>query len=323
MSAFSQEITMQYYFAPLEGLTDSIYRKLHHTYFPGIDRYYTPFLSPTVHRALTAREARELPIASDRGFTEIPQLLTKNPEDFTWMAMQCRDRGYTEVNLNLGCPSGTVTAKKKGSGMLEDLDALDAFLDSVFRLSPIPISIKTRLGLHSTDEFPGILDVFNRYPICELTIHPRLRDGFYTTPIDMTAFSYAVENSKNPVCFNGNLCSKAKIEALQKTFPGVTSVMLGRGLIGNPGMLSDCKTSRENLKNFHDSLLETYLSEFGDARNAMFRLKEHWRYWFCLFEDAEKLQKRIRKTTDIQEYRQITAQIFETLPICNDLNPNW
>lgn len=323
MSAFSQENIMQYYFAPLEGLTDSIYRKLHHTYYPGIHRYYTPFLSPTVHRALTAREARELPFTADRNFTEIPQLLTKNAEDFIWMAMQCRDRGYTEVNLNLGCPSGAVTAKKKGAGMLEDMDALDAFLDSIFRLSPIPISIKTRLGLHSTEEFPAILDIFNRYPICELTIHPRLRDGFYTAPIDMDTFRYAIENSKNPVCYNGNLCSQAQIEEFIAAFPGISSVMLGRGLIGNPGMLSKHKTTCENLKNFHNALLDTYLSEFGGARNAMFRLKEHWRYWFCLFENAEKFQKKIRKTTDIQEYRQITAQIFETLTICDDLTPNW
>ena len=113
---------MRYYFAPLEGLTDYVYRKLHNEFYPGVHRYYIPFLSPTVHRALTPREAREIPIAASRGFTEIPQLLTKNTDDFLWMATQCCDRGYTEVNLNLGCPSGTVTAKKKGAGMLEDPD---------------------------------------------------------------------------------------------------------------------------------------------------------------------------------------------------------
>jgi len=232
---------MQYYFAPLEGLTDSVYRKLHHQFFPGIQRYYIPFLSPTVHRALTSREAREIPFVTDRNIVEIPQLLTKNAEDFTWMAMQCRDRGYTEVNLNLGCPSGTVTAKKKGAGMLDDLEFLDTFMEEIFRTSPIPISVKTRLGLHNRDEFPGILDVFNRYPICELIIHPRLRDGFYTSQIDMDAFVYAKENSKNPICYNGNLCSKTEIQAFCESHPEINSVMLGRGLIGNPGMLSEEK----------------------------------------------------------------------------------
>lgn len=314
---------MQYYFAPLEGLTDSIYRKLHNTYFPGICRYYIPFLSPTVHRALTARESREIPYVTTRGFTEIPQLLTKNADDFIWMALQCYDRGYTEVNLNLGCPSGTVTAKKKGAGMLEDLEYLDSFLDNIFRSSPIPISIKTRLGIHKSEEFPAILDIFNRYPICELTIHPRLRDGFYASAIDMDTFDYAVKNSKNPVCYNGNLCSKGDIDIFSKEHPGIHAVMLGRGLIGNPGMLSDNKTTQDNLRDFHNALLENYLSEFGGARNAMFRLKEHWRYWFSLFDQSDGFQKKIRKTTDLQEYRQLTEQIFTTLEIHENLFPNW
>ena len=314
---------MQYYFAPLEGLTDSVYRKLHNEIYPGICRYYIPFLSLTVHRALTPREAREIPYAVNRGFTEIPQLLTKNADDFLWMATQCRDRGYTEVNLNLGCPSGTVAAKKKGAGMLEDLEQLDAFLDAVFNASPIPVSVKTRLGLHDDREFPRILDVFNKYPICELTIHPRLRDGFYSAPINMDAFVYAKENSKNPICYNGNLCSVSEVNAFSAKHADVHSVMLGRGLIGNPGMLSKNHTTAQNLQEFHNALLEGYLSEFGGARNAMFRLKEHWRYWFCLFKDSEKYQKKIRKTTDLQEYRLITTEIFQNLALREELFPNW
>ena len=138
---------MQYSFAPMEGLTDSVYRRLHHKYFPGIDRYFMPFLSPTVHRTLTLREERELPPADSETFSAVPQLLTKNPEDFLWAAEQCMERGYREVNLNAGCPSGTVVSKGKGSGMLSDPEALDRFLDRVFSGTPIAVSVKTRLGL--------------------------------------------------------------------------------------------------------------------------------------------------------------------------------
>ena len=137
---------MRYYFAPMEGLTDSIYRNLHHSLYPSVDQYYTPFLSPTVHRTLTQKEKREIPFAESLDFRVVPQLLTKNPQDFVWMAQQCADRGYKEINLNLGCPSGTVTAKGKGAGMLRDPDALDRFLDEIFQATPIEISIKTRIG---------------------------------------------------------------------------------------------------------------------------------------------------------------------------------
>ena len=174
---------MHYYFAPMEGLTDSIYRRLHHQYFPGVDRYYMPFLSPTIHRTLTHKEDRELPIADSVDFVAIPQVLTKVPEDFLWAAEQCRDRGYTEVNLNVGCPSGTVVSKGKGSGMLRNAQELDAFLDAVFEKCPISISVKTRLGLEDPEDFPALLEVFNRYPITELTVHPRVRKDFYKYPI--------------------------------------------------------------------------------------------------------------------------------------------
>lgn len=314
---------MRYYFAPLEGITDSIYRRLHHKYFPGVTCYFTPFLSPTVHRSLTPREARELPQADTLGFDVVPQLLTKNPGDFLWMAAQCRDLGYTEVNLNLGCPSGTVTAKGKGSGMLTDLDALDSFLYEIYSNPPLDISVKTRLGYASAEEFPAILDVYNRYPIKELTIHPRVRKQFYDGTVDLNAFQYALTHSKAPVCFNGNLCSMNDIQNIAEKFPEVDSVMLGRGLIADPGMLSPGGTDVKALEHFYDALLEEYLEAFGGSRNAMFRLKENWRYLICKFDSAEKLYKRLRKTTDISEYISITKEIFHTLPMRQTSLPDW
>ena len=314
---------MRYYFAPLEGLTDSIYRKTHRTYFPGLTRYYMPFLSPTIHRTLTPREARELPPADSVDFEAVPQLLTKVPEDFLWAAQVCRDLGYTEVNLNLGCPSGTVTAKGKGSGLLRDPDTLDSFLYKIYSKAPLPISVKTRLGFSDPQEFPRLLEIFNRYPIKELTIHPRVRNAFYGGDVDKGMFRYAVENSIASVCFNGNLCSTAQIAALGKEFPQVDAVMLGRGLVGDPGMLSPGGTTAEALEAFMEELLARYLEAFGGSRNAMFRLKENWHYLICRFEDAEKLYKRLRKTTDLEEYKSITQQIFRTLPFRQELSPDW
>ena len=304
---------MRYYFAPMEGLTDSIYRRLHHKYFPGVDRYYMPFMSPTVHRALTGREDRELPFAEREEFAAVPQLLTKVPEDFLWAAQVVRDRGYEEVNLNLGCPSGTVTAKGKGSGMLADPDALDRFLDSIFADAPLPISIKTRLGVTESEEFPTLLEIYNRYPIKELTIHPRVRKQFYAGSVDMEQFRYAVANSKNPLCYNGDVLSLADAEKIRGEFPEIQAVMIGRGLIGDPGMLSPNGTDISKLEAFCDELLEAYLVAFGGSRNAMFRLKENWGFLISYFENSEKLWKKLRKTTDLAEYRTITAQILQSM----------
>ncbi len=304
---------MQYFFAPMEGLTDHAYRRLHHKYFAGVDRYYMPFLSPTMHRTLSHKEQRELPPADSVPFTAVPQILTRNAGDFLWAARTAADLGYREVNLNLGCPSGTVVAKGKGAGLLRDVWELDAFLEEVFSGSPLPISVKTRLGLESSEEFPALLEVFNRYPILQLQVHPRVRKAFYAGNVDLDMFRYCLENSTNPLCYNGDLFSSEDISNFSKSFPAVDTLMLGRGLVGDPGMLSPGGTDPKTLQAFMEELLETYMETFGGSRNAMFRMKENWSYLLPHFTDSEKLGKRLRKTTDLTEYKSVTKEIFDTL----------
>ena len=313
---------MRYYYAPMEGLTDSIYRRLHHKYFGGIDRYYMPFISPTIHRTLPHKEDRELPMADSVTFCAIPQILTKVPEDFLWAAQVCADRGYQEVNLNVGCPSGTVVSKGKGSGMLRSSAELDAFLEAIFKDSPLPISVKTRLGLENPEDFVSLLEVFNRYPIKELTVHPRVRKDFYKEPVREEWFRYAYENSKNPLCYNGNIMTKDQADSVSVQYSDVDAVMIGRALIADPGMLCGGTTAKA-LEGFLGELTEEYIREFGSARNAMFRLKENWGFLRHRFENSDKLWKQLRKTTDIHEYNAITAQILHTLPLTDGLNVEW
>jgi len=304
---------MAYYFAPLEGITDRIYRNLHRKYFSGVDRYFTPFFSPTMHRVLTAKELRELEFTPD--LQVIPQILTKESDDFIWMAQQCQSLGYTQINLNLGCPSGTVTAKGKGAGMLRDISSLDGFLDRIFSASPLPVSIKTRIGFEDSAELPALLQVWNQYPVCELIIHPRVRNAFYKGTVDMAAFEYALQHSRNPVCYNGDLFSYQQVEQLRERYPNV-NIMLGRGLIADPGMLCG-GTDTATLQRFYTQLEQQYLEAFGSARNTMFRLKEHWGMLQGNFAGGEKLFKALRKTTDLSEYHQLTAEIFASVPFTN------
>ena len=133
----------------------------------------------------------------------------------------------------------------------------------------------------------------------------------------------STENSKIPLCFNGNLCAKNEIGDFEKAFPQVDAVMLGRGLIADPGMLTLGGTDRETLAAFLDELLAEYIENFGGPRNAMFRMKEQWHMLLCKFENTEKLGKRLRKTTDIAEFRSVTSEILHTLPMRETIAPNW
>ena len=305
---------MNYYFAPMEGLTDSIYRLQHHRFFGGVDRYYMPFFSPTIHRTLTSKETRELPRADSVPFTVVPQVMTKCAEDFLWAAEVVRDLGYNEINLNIGCPSGTVVAKGKGSGMLRDLEELTKFFDSIFAVSPLPVTVKTRIGLESPEEFPAVLELYNRYPIKELTIHPRVRKQFYEGQVHREWFTYAMQHSAIPLCFNGDIRTLYDVSILQEEYPGLNAVMIGRGLIADPGMLVG-GTDIGTLESFLNALMDDYVVEFASCRNALFRMKENWAYLHDRFTGSDKLWKKMRKTTDAAEFRRLSAELLHTCPM--------
>ena len=305
---------MRYYYAPLEGITDATFRRLHHKYFPGVDKYFMPFTSPTIHRCLTNREARELPKADSVGFAAVPQLLGKNVEDMLWAIEVCRDLGYDEVNINLGCPSGTVVSKGKGSGMLSDIYALDEFLSAIYTKAALPVSLKTRIGINDSDNWERILEIYRDYPVKELTVHPRIRKAFYKGDCDMEAFAMAVEGSPFPVCYNGNVCSMEDGLKIVEQFPAVESVMIGRGLVADPGMLCG-GTDRQTLKAFLNELSDTYCTVFESKRNAIYRMKDNWHYLIALFEGSDKLWKEMRKSTDYDRFMAIANEIIATLPM--------
>ena len=313
---------MKYYLAPMEGVTDSIYRSVHSRIFAPFDRYYTPFLSPTQDRRVTARQLRELDPERNAGLDVVPQVLVNDPELFVWAAEVFRDMGYREVNLNLGCPSGTVVKKKKGSGLLGQRALLERLLDGIFEGSPLPISIKTRLGLQDEAEFAPLLELFNRYPICELIVHPRVQRDQYRGEVRMEAFRSALAHSRAPVCYNGNLFTPADVSALEAACPGLDAAMPGRGAVANPGLVGYLKTGRwataAQMRQLHDALYAEYGRVMPGFKPTVFRMREFWAFWACMFAAPEKPLKRIRKAVSFADYEAAVQELFDTCAFLPD-----
>ena len=312
---------MQYYAAPMEGLTDRVWRQAQQKWFGPegtAHRYYAPFLSPPENRVLIKKKMAELEPAANPGVQVIPQLLAKDGELAAWMIVELRRMGYTEVNLNFGCPSGTVTAKGKGSGMLRDPQKLDAFLDAVFSQAGGPVSVKTRLGVARAEEFGEILNVYNKYPLCELTIHPRVMKQLYRGEADRAAFAAALPECRMPVCYNGDVTTVDDLRALEAAFPELSGIMVGRGLIADPALLRKAvggpAASREELHGYHDELYHGYTEAFGMASCAVSRMKAHWFYLIHLFDGADALEKPLRKAREGWEYETVVNQIFACWP---------
>ena len=310
---------MRYDEAPMEGLTDRVWRQAHQHYFGGADRYYAPFISPPENRVPIKKKMAELAPQANPGAPVIPQLLARDGSLAAWMiGLLRREMGYTEVNLNLGCPSGTVTAKGKGSGMLRDLGALDRFLYTVFDEAGGPISVKTRIGVTDPEEFGPILEVYNRYPLAELIIHPRVMRQLYRGQADRAAFAAALPSCKAPVCYNGDITTPQDLTALEAAWPGLAGLMAGRGLIANPALFRMARggaaPSKEELRGYLTELYTGYTAAFGSATAAISRMKGFWHECIGLFAGTEKLEKQLRKLREPWEYEVTVDQIF-TLPL--------
>lgn len=307
-------------FAPMEGITGRDFRQVHAACFPGVDRYWMPFLSPASSHQLTARQLRELdpgPLGCER---LVPQVLTKDPEDFRWAAAALGELGFREVDLNLGCPSGTVVSKGKGAGMLRDPDALDRFLEAIFTDAPLPISVKTRIGVNDPAEWETLLPILARYPIRELTVHPRTRREFYKGEVHSDAFRRAAECLPFPLRCNGNLFTVADVQRTQAEYPGLSGLMIGRGLLADPALITRCKggtRSREALIAFHEELAARYLSYMHPDGALLPKFKELWLYLSLLLPD-DRAWKRLRKCSRWAEFHPIALDLLQNAPLSTE-----
>lgn len=305
---------MKYLFAPLEGITGHLFRSAHARQFPGVDAYYAPFVTPRSKKSLTTRESSDFHPDNNKGLTLIPQILTNSTEGFLETAQAMADLGYEMVNLNLGCPSGTVFSKGRGSGFLAFQPELDRFLEEVCAKSPLKLSVKTRVGIDYEEEWEELLPLFNRHPIEELIVHPRLRSDFYKGKPRMNLFRDAVRQSVHPVVYNGDLFTVGDIAAFSAEFPEIQTLMLGRGLITNPALVRECRggaaLTKEELKRFHDTIYQQYRDTMPGGRAHLFKMKELWTYWGTLFPTGEKQLKQIRKAQHLGEYESAVASLF-------------
>ncbi len=311
---------MHIYFAPLEGITTYPYRNLHHKYFVGVEKYFTPFLAPGPEQGMSVKEMRDVLPENNAGVPVVPQILTNRAGDFLLAAKKLAEMGYREINLNLGCPSGTVTAKKKGSGFLLYPDDLDLFFEEVFsdasvRNEEFKVSVKTRIGKNEVEEWPEIMAVYNRYPISELTVHPRIQKEFYKGVPHLDVFADILKESRNPVVYNGDLFTVEHMKKFQEKFPTVETVMIGRGLIRNPALAEliekkECGAIMPRIRAFHDEIFEYYRETMSGDRNLLFRMKDLWSYMLAEVPDSEKLAKKIRKSQHVPEYLAAVDEAF-------------
>ena len=318
---------MKFYLAPMEGITGYIYRQAYNSCFKPMDRYFTPFLAPKHKSGFSNKELNDILPEHNQGMEVIPQILTSDPEDFLDTAVKLKEYGYTEVNLNLGCPSGTVAAKGKGAGFLKDTEKLARFLGEVsegMERENLHFSIKTRVGVESEEEFQTLLGLYNQCPLTELIIHPRVLKDFYKYNVRMNAFKEGFEKSRHSVCYNGDIFRRKDYDRLVKEYPDLDKIMMGRGIMMNPFLMEEIAdgTSQkvsgkmsadrkaDRLEKFHRLLCDGYTHVMSGDRPVLFKMKELWGFLIHSCPEEEKLMKKIRKAQHLAEYEGVVSELL-------------
>lgn len=311
---------MKFYFAPMEGITGYVFRNAHHRYFPGITKYFSPFIQPNQTQCLRSREIQDILPEHNEDIPLVPQILTNSADSFVRTAGRLKQLGYREVNLNLGCPSRTVVSKGRGCGFLADPARLRQFLDDIFSRLDMEISIKTRIGLHGPEEFAALMELYLSFPLKELIIHPRIQPDYYSNVPNLDVFADALRSADRfqprrlSVCYNGDLFTQTHYHKFADRFPDVDRVMIGRGLLVNPGLVCQLQSrtplAKDTLKAFHDEILTGYRNLLSGEKNVLFKMKELWFYLIHIFSDSERYAKKIKKAQKLSAYEAVVGDLF-------------
>ncbi len=305
--------------APLLGLTTATFRRVFFRHFGGVDRAMAPFI-PTMHGRRPPRRFFKdiLPEANRDSLPLIPQLIGRDGHDFRETAnLICDELGYNEVNWNLGCPSRTVTARGRGAGMLKAPEQVEAFLEAAYTGLRCRLSIKMRLGMDRDDDYLAVIDSLNRYPIVEITVHPRTGRQQYEGQADVARFADLKSRLAHSVAYNGDVDTTARAGEICARFPDLSSLMIGRGLIANPWLPAAIREGRpereawrlDAMTRFHDDLYEAYCTTMeGGSGPVLGKMKELWTYWAATFPDV----RRVLKSRSLAEYEDNAARALRS-----------
>lgn len=305
---------MNLYFAPLEGITTYTFRNTHHKFFDGCDAYYAPFITPAETEKNSPKNLKTiLPENNAEGINLKVQALTNNPKAFIEFSKVVKELGYDEINVNIGCPSQTVVKKGKGAGLLKDIDKLETFLEEIFSKSDVKLSVKTRIGISDTGEFESIMNVYNKYSMSLLIIHPRLREDFYNGIPRMDVFKKAYDTSKNRVCYNGNILTKEDFKKIASEYDELDSVMIGRGAVKNPAIFREIKGGKKletnELFEFSKALSENYYEVLKSEKFTLQKMKEVWALFMENFPEEKKILKAIKKANKVSDLIGVTGYL--------------
>ena len=312
---------------PFQGITDAPFRNVFKKHFGGIDKFYTPFFTGIQKEHAKNLQVEEIDPRFNDVETLTPQILSTDAEEILRFASQCKELGYKEINLNVGCPFPRVANKKRGCGLLPYPEKIEELLERVFERIDVKFSVKCRLGYFDPDEIVPVIDIFNQYPLSELIIHPRIGKQLYKGEADVKRFAELMPMIKAPLVYNGDIVSVESFERIREQVQPVNAFMLGRGLLANPFLAETCRdasnassknadtddVSQQKTKRLYNYVVDLYedrLRHAGGSPKVLGRMKELWSYLMYSFDEPQDIWRKIKKINALKEYEEAVEAVF-------------
>ena len=297
------------HFAPLQGYTEAAYRNMHALYFGGIDTYYTPFVR-LEKGELRRKDIRDIEPAHNQVSRLVPQLMASQADKAETILTLLVQKGYKEVDINMGCPFPLLAKRHNGSGILPYPEEVAALLSIITKHPDIRFSVKMRLGWEQPTECLALLPLLNTLPLKQIALHPRLGKQQYKGTVDIESFAAFYDNCRQPLVYNGDLMSVEDIQRIVNRFPQLAGIMIGRGLLSNPALAYEYTTGKtlskdemsKKLQAMHTTLYQHYEKQLeGGEDQLLNKMKTFWEY--LLPEADRKLKKAIHKSTNLTRYK--------------------
>jgi tRNA-dihydrouridine synthase len=304
--------------SPLQGFTDFRFRNAFQKFFGGIDKYIAPYIRVNGKQEIKPANERDLLPENNRSLELIPQIITKDADEFLFVAEYVQKLGYTELNWNLGCPYPMIAKRGMGSGLLNMPDRINEILKRVFAETDIQVSVKMRLGYESPQEIFKVLPVLERYRLANITIHPRIGKQLYRGEVDLKTFEECLGLSSHKIFYNGDITSVQSFREMKERFPAISNWMIGRGLIADPFLPAMIKADNpvhpanrcEVFNSFHDALFSSYEEALSGQKHLLMKMYTLWEFFIQSFPHSRKYLKKIKKARSLSVYKEVVNQIL-------------
>lgn len=302
------------HFAPLQGYTTWPIRCIHARRVGGVTAYYTPFIR-WEKGAVRRKDLLDILPGHNEAVNLVPQIIAGNVDEMERLCDAVQEMGYHRIDFNMGCPAPMQTKLGRGSALLSMPETVERMARFMQSRAEVSFSVKMRLGWKLPDEWREILPILHDVPLAHIALHPRVGIQQYKGTVDRAAFASFCDACRHPLLYNGDVQTLQDLHVLERDFPQLSGIMLGRALLGNPCLSAEYASGqpwdelrrRTVILAMHDDWLAFCREKYVSDAQVLLQVKVFWEYQSLWLD--RKVYKRIMKSGSFRNYMEAVSMV--------------